>query len=75
MIDHLRTFQAGDNKEGTLYSLPSLKDSGTAPNLDRLPISIRIVLESVLRNCDGKKVTEKDVMNLANWNAKSPGSY
>ncbi|MEC7357578.1 MAG: aconitate hydratase AcnA, partial [Verrucomicrobiota bacterium] len=75
MIDHLRTFQTGDNKEGTLYSLPSLKDSGTAPNLDRLPISIRIVLESVLRNCDGKKVTEKDVRNLANWNAKSPGSY
>ena len=75
MIDHLRTFQTGDNKEGTLYSLPSLKDSGTAPNLERLPISIRIVLESVLRNCDGKKVTEKDVRNLANWNAKSPGSY
>ena len=75
MIDHLRTFQTGDNKKGTLYSLPSLKDSGTAPNLERLPISIRIVLESVLRNCDGKKVTEKDVRNLANWNAKSPGSY
>ncbi|NRB43580.1 MAG: aconitate hydratase, partial [Verrucomicrobiales bacterium] len=75
MIDHLRTFQTGDNKEGTLYSLPSLKDSGIAPNLDRLPISIRIVLESVLRNCDGKKVTEEDVRNLANWNAKLPGSF
>lgn len=75
MIDHIRTFQTGDNKEGTLYSLPSLKDSGIAPNLDRLPISIRIVLESILRNCDGKKVTEEDVRNLATWNAKSPGSY
>ena len=75
MIDHLRTFQTGDNKEGTLYSLPSLKDSGIASNLDRLPISIRIVLESVLRNCDGEKVTEEDVINLSNWNAKSPGSF
>ena len=75
MIDHIRTFQTGDNKEGTLYSLPSLKNSGIAPNLDRLPISIRIVLESILRNCDGKKVTEEDVRNLATWNAKSPGSY
>ncbi|NCG27195.1 MAG: aconitate hydratase AcnA, partial [Verrucomicrobiales bacterium] len=75
MIDHIRTFQTGDNKEGTLYSLPSLKDSGIAPNLDRLPISIRIVLESILRNCDGKKVTEEDVRNLATWDAKSPGSY
>ncbi len=75
MIDHQKTFQTGENREGTLYSLPSLKDSGIAPNLDRLPISIRIVLESLLRNCDGKKVTEEDVRNLANWNAKSPGSF
>ena len=75
MLDHRRTFQTGDNTEGILYSLLSLKDSGIAPNLDRLPISIRIVLESVLRNCDGKKVTIEDVENLAKWNAKSPGSY
>ena len=47
-------------KHGRLYSLPAL---GKALNVDveRLPVSIRIVLESVLRNCDGKKVTEEHV--------------
>ena len=40
--------------------------------ISRLPVSIRIVLESVLRNCDGVKVTEQDVKNLASWNAKAP---
>src|SRR6266699_1363644 len=54
-------------KHGKLYSLPVL---GKALNLklERLPVSIRIVLESVLRNCDGKKVTEEHVKQLANWN-------
>ncbi len=75
MPDYTATFQTGDGAEGTLYSLPALRDAGVAPNLDRLPVSIRIVLESVLRNCDGKKVTEGDVKNLAGWNAKSPGDY
>ena len=74
-MDTKRTFKTGDDAEGNLYSLPALRDSGVAPNLDRLPVSVRIVLESVLRNCDGKKVTEDDVKNLANWNAKSPGDY
>jgi len=51
---------------GKFYSLPQL---GKALNLkvERLPISIRIVLESVLRNCDGKKVTEEHVRQLASW--------
>src|SRR5437660_6463849 len=53
-------------KYGKLYSLPML---GKALNvkLERLPVSIRIVLESVLRNCDGKKVTEEHVRQLAAW--------
>jgi aconitate hydratase len=53
-------------KHGKLYSLPTL---GKALNLkiERLPVSIRIVLESVLRNCDGKKVTEAHVRQLAGW--------
>jgi aconitate hydratase len=53
-------------KGGKLYSLPHL---GKALNvkIERLPVSIRIVLESVLRNCDGKKVTEEHVKQLANW--------
>ena len=53
-------------KGGKFYSLPQL---GKALNvkIERLPLSIRIVLESVLRNCDGKKVTEEHVRQLANW--------
>ncbi|MFT5412808.1 MAG: aconitate hydratase, partial [Verrucomicrobiales bacterium] len=74
-MDTKRTFKTGDDTDGHFFSLPALRDSGIAPNLDRLPVSVRIVLESVLRNCDGKKVTEDDVKNLANWNAKSPGDY
>ncbi len=73
-MDTLRTFPTGSGTEGQFYSLPALSEQGF-PNLSRLPVSIRIVLESVLRNVDGKKVTEEDVRNLANWNASSPGDY
>ena len=52
-------------KTATYYSLPKLAE--TFPNVKRLPISIRIVLESVLRNCDGKKVTEEHIKELAAW--------
>ena len=67
----LRTFPTGSGQTGHYYSLPALEEQGVGP-ISRLPISIRIVLESVLRNCDGKKVAEKDVRTLANWNAKAP---
>jgi len=58
-------------KHGKLYSLPAL---GKALNskIERLPVSIRIVLESVLRNCDGKKVTEEHVRELAGWKPNAP---
>ena len=58
-------------KGGKFYSLPQL---GKALGVDvsRLPVSIRIVLESVLRNCDGKKVTEEHVRQLANWKPNAP---
>jgi aconitate hydratase len=69
----IRSFNAGGAKEGIYYSLPVLEDLGVG-KVSRLPVSIRIVLESVLRNCDGKKVTEKDVEVLANWNAKKPAN-
>ncbi len=52
-------------KTATYYSLPKLAE--TFPNVKRLPISIRIVLESVLRNCDGKKVVEEHIKELASW--------
>ena len=67
MTNTVRQFTTGSGSQGSYYSLPALKESGVAPNLERLPTSIRIVLESVLRNCDGKKVTEQDVKNLAGW--------
>ena len=53
----LSTFTTSTGQHGQFYSLPKLTELGF-PNLHRLPVSIRIVLESVLRNCDGKKVTE-----------------
>src|SRR2546428_2253916 len=67
----LKKFDAGKGREGFLFSLPALEEHGVG-KISRLPVSIRIVLESVLRNCDGQKVQRKDVEALANWNAKSP---
>ena len=62
----LQEFKLAGGKSGKFYSLPALgKALGT--KIERLPVSIRIVLESVLRNCDGKKVTEEHVRQLANW--------
>ena len=63
----LKTFTTASGKEGQFYSLPAL--AKTFPGVSRLPISIRIVLESVLRNCDGKKVTAEHVKQLAQWGA------
>ena len=61
----LKEFDSGSGK-GKFYSLPQL---GRALNvkIDRLPVSIRIVLESVLRNFDGKKISEEHIAQLANW--------
>ena len=61
-----QTFNLASGKQATLYSLPALEKAGVG-HISRLPVSIRIVLESVLRNCDGKKVTEQHVRELANW--------
>src|SRR5213080_5538784 len=72
-FETLRKFDAGKGREGFLFSLPALEEQGIG-NISRLPVSIRIVLESVLRNCDGKKVRRKDVETLANWKAKAPAN-
>src|SRR5438876_3015691 len=69
----LKTFDAGASREGFFFSLPALEEQGIG-KISRLPVSIRIVLESVLRNCDGEKVRRKDVEALAKWNAKSPAN-
>ncbi|TAN52921.1 MAG: aconitate hydratase AcnA [Betaproteobacteria bacterium] len=60
-------------KGGKIYSLPRL-GKALDIELSRLPVSIRIVLESVLRNCDGKKVTEAHVRQLAGWKPNAPRS-
>jgi aconitate hydratase len=61
----LQTFKTGPGQTGRFYSLPELAKE--FPKIDRLPVSMRIVLESVLRNCDGKKVTAEHVRQLASW--------
>ncbi|MGZ5725099.1 MAG: aconitate hydratase [Caldimonas sp.] len=66
----LRTFKTASGKAGSFYSLPELQK--TYPNISRLPVSIRIVLESVLRNCDGKKVTPEHVVEIAHWQPNAP---
>ena len=64
------TFQVG-NKSIGIYRLSKLQDAGLG-QIDHLPYSIRVLLESVLRNCDGQVVGEDDVKNLASWNAENP---
>jgi len=66
LFNTLQTFDLGNGKQGKFHSLPALEKAGVGP-VSRLPVSIRIVLESVLRNCDGKKVNEANVKELANW--------
>ena len=65
----LRSFEIG-GRTAQLYSLPALGQA-LKTDLSRLPVSIRIVLESVLRNCDGKKVTEKHIRQLAAWKSSA----
>ena len=66
LFNTLQKFDLGNGKSGNFYSLPALEAAGIGP-ISKLPVSIRIVLESVLRNCDGKKVSEANVKELANW--------
>ncbi len=71
--DRLGTRQAFDtgSGQGYLYSLSKLADQGH-PNIHQLPFSIKVLLESVLRNCDGYVVSEDDVKKLANYDPKNP---
>ncbi|MBX3610322.1 MAG: aconitate hydratase AcnA [Hydrogenophaga sp.] len=66
----VKTFAPAPGKTGRLYSLPAL--ARDFPNVKRLPQSIRIVLESVLRHCDGERVTREHVAQLANWRPGAP---
>ena len=66
LFDTLQKFDTGTGKQGQFYSLPQLEKAAIGP-ISQLPASIRLVLESVLRNCDGKRVTEQNIRALANW--------
>src|SRR5213082_437010 len=68
LFNTLQTFTTEKGTTGKFYSLPQLEREGVGP-VSRLPVSIRIVLESVLRNYDEKVVEESDVRALANWGA------
>ena len=62
----LATFTYGAGKSGQLCSLPALEKAGWG-NLSRLPVTLRVVLESLVRNCDGQRVREQDVRALCAW--------
>ena len=68
-----RDFALTDTEQGVLYSLPQLAQSLNV-DISRLPVCLRIVLESVLRNCDGRHITAEHVTALANWRADAPAS-
>jgi len=65
MIDFKKNFTGG-----SLYSLPEVEKQGLG-KVSRLPVSLRVVLESLLRNLDGKRVREQDVKTLAAWQPKT----
>ncbi len=71
-FESLESFESSaSGKSGKIYSLKKLEASGLG-EVSKLPVSIRVLLESVLRNCDGQRVTEEDVKALAAYDAKSP---
>ena len=65
------TFNLAAGRKGTFYSLPALEAAGLG-KISRLPVSIRIVLEAVLRNYDDKKINEAHIRELANWQPNAP---
>ncbi len=73
LYNSLQEFQFGAGKTGQYYSLPALEKAGVA-KVSRLPVSLRVVLESALRNFDDKKITEAHLKNLANWKPKGARS-
>lgn len=72
MNDPFNVLQELNGKQ--YYSLPALQSQAGFEGIAKLPVSIRIVLESVLRNCDGKRIVKEDVKALANWNPKDVGN-
>jgi aconitate hydratase len=71
LFNTLQEFKLASGRKGKLYSLPAL-EKALGVKVSRLPVSLRIVLEAVLRHCDGKKVTEAHVRELAGWKPRAP---
>ena len=69
-FDVLQTLGVSEMPKGKFYSLPRLEQQGLGA-ISRLPISIRILLESVVRNCDGRLITEENVIRLAAWQPRA----
>jgi aconitate hydratase len=65
-----RTFEISPGRTGRLVSLPALEADGYGP-VSRLPVSLRIVLESLARNVDGERITQEDVRALARWQPRA----
>ena len=70
LFNSLQTFPTSGGRNSEFYSLPQLEKEGVGP-ISSLPFSIRVVLESVLRNYDGERITEEDIVQLANWSPKA----
>ena len=67
----LQKLRVAGKESGEFYSLPQLEKEGVG-SVSRLPFSIRILLESVLRNYDGERIKEEDVAKLAKWQPDAP---
>src|SRR5512134_1510870 len=70
-FDVVRTLSLAAGRTALYCSLPALEEAGVGA-ISRLPVSVRVVLESLLRNCDGKRVRESDVRALAAWAPRAP---
>ncbi|MBI4206893.1 MAG: aconitate hydratase AcnA [Betaproteobacteria bacterium] len=71
LFNSLREFKLASGRSGKYHALAALEAAGLG-KVSRLPCSLRIVLESVLRNCDGRRVTDEHVRNLAGWQPNAP---
>ena len=73
LVNTVDEFTTSSGKKVQFYSLPGLQRVlGSSVKMSRLPLSIRILLESLLRNKDGKSITDADIKLLASWNASKP---
>lgn len=68
---YIRALKACDGSVLSYFSLPALAEQGFS-RVDRLPIVVRLLLESAMRNCDGNRVLDKHIGALAGWQPRDP---